>query len=123
MTENAPQRNFPLREVFNGLRYIVRTGAPWRRMPHDLPPWQVVYQRSQRRIKAGVFESFAHDMRDVLRIAEGRKESPTAAIIDSLISQSTPESGGRAGYDRAKRRKAARSIWRSIRSGICSPYA
>src|SRR6266540_4799337 len=108
MTEDAPQRDFPLREVFNGLRYIVKTGAPWRWMPHDLPPWQVVYQQSQRWIKAGVFESLAHDLRAVLRIAEGRKESPTAAIIDSRTLQSTPESGGRAGYDGAKRRKGSK---------------
>jgi len=105
MTGNAPQRDFPLREVFNGLRWIVRTGAQWRLMPHDLPPWQVVYQQSQRWIKAGVFESLVGDLRAVLRIAEGRKESPTAAIIDSRTSQSTPESGGRSGYDGAKRRK------------------
>jgi transposase len=108
MTEDAPQRDFPLREVFNGLRYIVKTGAPWRWMPHDLPPWHVVYQQSQRWIKAGVFESLAHDLRAVLRIAEGRKESPTAAIVDSRTLQSTPESGTRAGYDGAKRRKGSK---------------
>jgi transposase len=108
MTEDAPQRDFPLREVFNGLRYIVRTGAQWRWMPHDLPPWHVVYQQSQRWIKAGVFESLVHDLRAVLRIAEGRKESPTAAILDSRTLQSTPESGGRAGYDGAKRRKGSK---------------
>jgi transposase len=108
MTEDAPQRDFPLREVFNGLRYIVKTGAPWRWMPHDLPPWHVVYQQSQRWIKAGVFESLVHDLRAVLRIAEGRKESPTAAIVDSRTLQSTPESGARAGYDGAKRRKGSK---------------
>src|SRR5262249_816917 len=108
MTEDAPQRDYPLREVFNGLRWIVRTGAPWRWMPHDLPPWNVVYQQSQRRIKAGVFESLVYDLRAVLRVAEGRKESPTAAIIDSRTLQSTPESGGRAGYDGAKRRKGSK---------------
>jgi transposase len=108
MTEEAPQCDFPLREVFNGLRYIVRTGAQWRWMPHDLPPWQVVYQQSQRWIKAKVFEALVHDLRAVLRIAEGRKESPTAAIIDSRTLQSTPESGARAGYDGAKRRKGSK---------------
>jgi transposase len=108
MTEDAPQRDFPLREVFNGLRWIVRTGAQWRLMPHDLPPWNVVYQQSQRWIKAGIFESLVHDLRAVLRIAEGRKESPTAAILDSRTLQSTPESGGRAGYDGAKRRKGSK---------------
>ena len=76
-------------------------------MPHDLPPWQVVYQQSQRWIKAGVFESLVYDLRAVLRIADGRKESPTAAIISRTL-QSTPESGGRAGYDGAKRRKGSK---------------
>src|SRR5215510_10496759 len=105
MTEDAPQRDYPLREVFNGLRWIVRTGAQWRWMPHDLPPWYVVYQQSRRWVKAGVFESLVHDLRAILRIAEGWKESPTAAIFDSRTLQSTPESGARAGYDGAKRRK------------------
>jgi transposase len=108
MTEDAPQRDFPLREVFNGLRYIVRTGAQWRWMPHDLPPWHVVYQQSQRWIKAKVFEALVHDLRAVLRIADGRKEGPTAAIFDSKTLQSTPESGERAGYDGAKRRKGSK---------------
>jgi transposase len=105
MTEDAPQRDFPLREVFNGLRWIVRSGSSWRLMPHDLPPWYVVYQQTQRWIKAKVFESLVHDLRAVLRIAEGRKEQPTAAIFDSRTMQSTVESGSRAGYDGAKRRK------------------
>jgi transposase len=56
MTEDATQLDFPLREVFNGLRWIVRTGALWRWMPHDLPPWHVVYQQSRRWIKAGVVD-------------------------------------------------------------------
>jgi transposase len=105
MTEYAPQRDFPLREVFNGLRWIVRSGSSWSLMPHDLPLWYVVYQQAQRWIKAKVFESLVHDLRAVLRIAEGRQEKPTAAIIDSRTLQSTVESGSRAGYDGAKRRK------------------
>ena len=47
MTEDAPQREHSLREVFNGLRWIVRAGAAWRMLPHDLPPWYTVYQQSQ----------------------------------------------------------------------------
>jgi transposase len=108
MTEDAPQRDYSLRKVFNGLRWIVRTGAPWRWMPHDLPPRHAVYQQSRRWIKAGVFESLVYDLRAVLRIAEGRKESPAAAIFDSRTLQSPPESGGRAGYDGAKRRKGSK---------------
>ena len=105
MTEDAPQREYPLREVFNGLRWMVRSGATWRMMPNDLPPWNVVYQQMQRWIKAQVFEAIANDLRAVLRIAEGRNEQPTAAIFDSRTLRSTPESGARAGYDGAKRRK------------------
>lgn len=105
MTEEAPQREYPLREVFNGLRLMVRSGATWRMMPNDLPPWNVIYQQMQRWIKAQVFESLASDLRAVLRIVDGRNEQPTAAIFDSRTLQSTPESGARAGYDGAKRRK------------------
>jgi transposase len=53
MREDAPQRDHPLREVFNGLRWLVRTGAPWRMLPHDLPPWYAVYQQTQRWLAAG----------------------------------------------------------------------
>jgi len=56
MTEEAPQREYSLREVFNGLRWLVRSGATWRMMPNDLPPWNVIYQQMQRWIKAQVFE-------------------------------------------------------------------
>src|SRR5438067_3127635 len=70
MTEDAPQREHSLREVFNGLRWIVRSGAQWRMMPHDLPPWHTVYQQSQRWLKAGVFEAVVHDLRAVLRLVQ-----------------------------------------------------
>ena len=108
MTEEAPQREHDLREVFNGLRWIVRTGAQWRMMPHDLPPWAAVYQQAQRWLKAGVFEAIVNDLRAVLRLAAGRQEQPTAAIFDSRTLQSSPESGHRAGYDGAKRRKGSK---------------
>ena len=109
MVEEAPQRVYSLREVFNGLRWIIRTGAPWRMLPHDLPPWEMVYQQSQRWMKAGVFEAMVHDLRAVLRLAKGRREQPTAAIFDSRTLQSSPESGGRAGYDGAKRKKGSKT--------------
>ena len=106
--EDAPQREHDLREVYNGLRYIVKTGAPWRWLPHDLPPWWVVYQQAQRWLVAGVFESMAHDLRVLLRLAAQREHlEPTAALLDSRTLQSTPESGARAGWDGAKRRKGS----------------
>jgi transposase len=108
MTEEAPQREHELREVFNGLRWIVRTGAPWRMMPHDLPPWAAVYQQTQRWLKAGVFEAIVADLRGVLRLAEGRNEQPSATLLESRTVQSSPESGHRAGYDGAKGRKGSK---------------
>ena len=103
----APQRAHSLREVFNALRWLVRAGASWRLLPHDLPPWPVVYQQTQRWLAAGVFDDLVQDLRRVLRLAAGRAAEPTAASLDSRTLQSTPESGGRAGYDGAKRRKGS----------------
>lgn len=109
MSEAAPQREHSLREVFNGLRWMIRTGAPWRMMPHDLPPWFTVYQQSQRWLKAGVFEAIVFDLREILRIAAGKKAKPSAVIFDSRTLQSSPESGGRGEYDGAKRRKGSKT--------------
>jgi transposase len=109
MDEAAPQRRHSLREVFNGLRFIVRTGMQWRMMPHDLPPWDIVYQQTRRWMAAGCFAAIVHDLRALLRLAAGRASEPAAAILDSRTLQSTPESGGRAGYDGAKRRKGSKT--------------
>ena len=106
--EDAEQREYSLREVFNGVRYIVRTGNQWRFMPHDLPPWYVVYQQMQRWMRARCFETMVEDLRLLLREFSGRKAQPTAMILDSRTVQSTPESGARAGYDGAKRRKGSK---------------
>jgi transposase len=106
--EDAPQRNHDLREVLNGLRWVVRTGSPWRYMPHDLPPWEAVYQQTRRWLSAGVFETMVHDLRMLLRISGGRAPDPTAAILDSRTLRSTPESGSRGGYDGAKRKKGSK---------------
>ncbi len=108
MDEEAPQRVHSLREVFNGLRFIVRTGLQWRMMPHDLPPWPAVYQQTRRWMEADVFETIVHDVRVLLRLAAGRTAHPTAAVLDARTLQSTPESGARAGYDGAKRRKGSK---------------
>jgi len=108
MREDANQREYPLRELYNGLRYFVRAGCPWRMLPHDLAPWTAIYQQAQRWFKAGCFETMAHDLREIIRVASGREESPTAAIMDSRTVRSTPESGARAGYDGYKRKNGSK---------------
>ena len=109
MREDAPQRDYELREVFNGVRWMVRGGASWRMMPHDLPPWTAVYQQMQRWLKAGVFEAIVHDLRVLLRVLDGRNAQPSAAILDSRTLQSTVESGERAEWDGAKRKRGSKT--------------
>lgn len=109
MKEEAWQREYPLRRLFDALRWVVHTGCPWRSIPNDFPPWMAVYQQAQRWIRAGCFEAMAHDLRAILRLLQGRpKAQPTAMVIDSRTVQSTPESGARAGYDGHKRRKGSK---------------
>lgn len=108
MKEDAPQREHSLRELYNGLRWFVRAGCPWRMLPNDLPPWHAVQQQTRRWLRADCFETMAEDLRALLRLAAQRDSVPTAVILDSRTLQSTPESGGRAGYDGAKKRKGSK---------------
>ena len=108
LREDSLQRDHELREVFNGLRFIVRTGAPWRYMPHDLPPWAAVYQQMQRWLSAECFADVAGDLRAVLRVAAEREPEPSAVVLDSRTLRSSPESGERAGYDGAKRQRGSK---------------
>jgi len=108
LPEDAAQREHDLRDVFDALRWLVRSGAPWRYLPADFPPWAAVYQQTRRWLAAGCFEAIVHDLRAVLRFADGRGPEPTAVILDGRTMQSTPESGKRAGYDGAKRRRGSK---------------
>ena len=108
MKEDAPQRDYTMRALFNAVRYMVRAGCPWRMIPHDLPPWSTVHQQAQRWIKAGCFEALAQDLRKLLRMLAERAAGPTAAILDGRTMQSTPESGERGGYDGYKRKKGSK---------------
>ena len=103
MTEDAPQRKYPMRDLFNAIRYVVRGGIPWRMMPKDFPPWTAVYQQARRWQQAGVFEQIAHELRLLERVLKDRPEQPTAAVLDGRVLRSTPESGHRASYDGYKR--------------------
>jgi transposase len=108
LPEESGQRTHALREVFNGLRHIVKIGAPWRWMANDLPPWPIVYQQAQRWMRAGCFEALAEDSHILARLADGRNAQPSAAVIDSRTLRSTLESGAKAGYGDAKRKKGSK---------------
>ena len=108
MKPDAPQRTYALREVFDAVRWMVKAACPWRLLPGDFPPWQVVEQQSKRWIQAGAFEAMAHDLRMIIRRLHERAEQPSAAVFDGRTLQSSPESGGRAGYDGYKRKKGSK---------------
>jgi transposase len=77
-------------------------------LPHDFPPWEAVYQQTKRWIAAGAFEAMVHDLRALLCLASGRTSDPSAVILDSRTLRSSRESGHRAGYDGAKRKKGSK---------------
>jgi transposase len=108
MREDAPQREYPLRDLFNAIRYVVKTGVQWRYLPGDFPPWSAVYQQARRWLHAGVYEAIAHDLRIIERVLKDRQEEPSAVIFDARTVQSTPESGGRAGYDGHKKKNGSK---------------
>ena len=82
--------------------------SQWRWMPNDLPPWAAVYQQTRRWMAAGCLEALVADVQSILREWAGRKGEPTAVCLDSRTLQWTSESGARAGYDVARRRKGSK---------------
>jgi transposase len=108
LPEDAGQRVYNLRDLFDALRWLVPSGAPGRYLPSDFPPWEMVSQQTRRWLAAGCFEAIVPDLRAILRFAAGRELEPTAAIFDGRTIQSTRESGSRAGYDGSKRRRGSK---------------
>lgn len=90
-----------LREVLNGIFYVIRGGVPWRMLPHDLPPWGTVHYYYRRWRLDGTWEKILKVLRARLRHADGRKKSPSAAIVDTQTVRTA--SGGEKGYDAGKR--------------------
>lgn len=95
-------RTHPLREIVNGLLYVLRGGAAWRMIPHDLPPWTSVYGHFRRWKHNGLIERVHDALREQARQAAGRQTSPSIAVIDSQ-SVKTTEKGGSVATMQARR--------------------
>lgn len=82
-------RTVEMREVINGILYVLRSGCTWRMMPHDLPPWGTVWGYFRRFRKDGTWEHIHDALRPRVRELEGRESTPSAAIIDSQSVKTT----------------------------------
>ncbi len=97
-------RTVEVREILNALLYLARTGCQWRMLPHDLPPWQTVYQYFSHWRDDGTWERLNRDLRIEVRQTLGKEDEPSAAILDSQSVKSSETSGSR-GYDAGKKIK------------------
>jgi putative transposase len=95
-------RTVNLREVVNGILYLVRSGCTWRMLPHEFPPWGTVHWYYRLYRMTGVWPQVHDALRTQVRQAAGRDASPSAAILDSQ-SVKTTEKGGRAAMMLARR--------------------
>jgi transposase len=93
-----------LREIFNAILYVNRTGAPWRYLPHDLPPWQTVYWYFTAWTHDGLFTDLNYELTGLVRTTSGRKPTPTASIMDTQsVKTSTNVPAATQGTDAGKR--------------------
>jgi len=99
------RRKFDLREIVNGIMYIVKTGCQWQMLPRDFPNWPMVYYYFNSWKETGLIEKIHDSLAKMIRKKEGKKEQPTAGIIDAQSVKNTLVSCESKGFDAGKKIK------------------
>lgn len=113
------RRSVDIREVLNGIFYVLSTGCQWTALPKDLPPKSTVYDYLDLWSWDGTLERLHHELYVAVREAAGREASPTAAIIDSQSAKAAQKGGPRStrrASTRARRSRGASGTSWSTRS-------
>jgi transposase len=104
-------RKHDLREVVNALLYLLHNGCTWRDLPHDLPPWENVYDQFRRWRDDATIECLHDVLREKARVLEGREPTPSAAIVDSQSVKTAEKGATVAASTAASGSKGASGIW------------
>lgn len=102
VSEDATVPTISRREIVNGILYVLRSGCPWRLMPHDLPAWGTVYYYFRTWRIAGIWDKAMEALRKQMRQKQGRDEEPSAAVIDSQSIKTSAVGGPEKGFDMGK---------------------
>src|SRR2546426_11301388 len=116
------KRTIDVREILNGIFYVLWTGCQWQALPKDLPPKSTVWAYFDLWTWDGTLERIHHALYVAVREQAGREASPTTAIIDSQSAKGAQKGGPCSTHRasmRARRSRVASAISLSIRSACC----